>query len=124
MGALAQNKGAKAVLATLWSISDASTPELMQEFYTGKESRHLTTVEALRLAQLGLLKGTMKPQTIRSEDPPKARGARRASSLESGKTPFVSDPTTPYSHPYFWAPFILIGVSVRPVPSVKSIGVS
>jgi CHAT domain-containing protein len=109
MGALAQNKGAKAVLATLWSISDASTPKLMQKFYTGKKSSHLTTVEALRLAQIELLKGTTKPQTIKSENPSDSRGAKRTISLVSGEKKFVTDPNAPYSHPYFWAPFILIG---------------
>jgi CHAT domain-containing protein/Tfp pilus assembly protein PilF len=73
-GVLAQKKGAKAVIATLWPVADASTNELMQTFYRIRESKQGTTkAEALRQAQLALLRGTN------------------------------------YSHPYYWAPFILIG---------------
>jgi CHAT domain-containing protein/tetratricopeptide (TPR) repeat protein len=74
-GVLAQQKGAKAVIATLWPVADASTNELMQTFYRIRESKPGTTkAEALRQAQLALLNGSAG-----------------------------------YDHPYYWAPFILIG---------------
>jgi CHAT domain-containing protein/tetratricopeptide (TPR) repeat protein len=56
-GALAQRKGAKGVLATLWPIADASTAQLMQTFYRARERQGLSKSEALRQAQLGLLNG-------------------------------------------------------------------
>jgi hypothetical protein len=37
-GALAQIQGAKAVVASLWPVADASTSRLMQEFYRIRES--------------------------------------------------------------------------------------
>ena len=78
-GVLAQRKGAKAVIATLWPVADASTNELMQTFYRIRESMSGTTkAEALRQAQLSLFHGS-------------------ASAAAN------------YSHPYYWAPFILIG---------------
>ena len=72
-GVIAQQQGAKAVLATLWNVADQSTAILMADLYRYRQDKHLTKIEALRQAQLTL------------QDQPK------------------------YSHPYFWAPFILMG---------------
>jgi CHAT domain-containing protein/Tfp pilus assembly protein PilF len=75
------NAGAKAVVASLWSVDDASTSLLMQEFYrvlaNSTAESPVTKAAALRQAQLNLLRA---------------------------KTSEVD-----FSHPYFWAPFILIG---------------
>ncbi len=46
--------GGRTVLATLWQIDDASTPELMRVFYGGL-ARALPKAEALRQAQVALL---------------------------------------------------------------------
>jgi CHAT domain-containing protein/Tfp pilus assembly protein PilF len=84
LGMLAQRKGAKAVMATLWSVFDPSTSELMQDFYrdwtTGSS---VSKAEALRRAQLALLYGV------------------------SDMTASSTKPS--YAHPYYWAPFILTG---------------
>lgn len=49
---MAQEKGAKAILATLWSVADESTQLLLSEFYRlRKENPGLTKAEALQLAQ-------------------------------------------------------------------------
>ncbi len=55
MAGIAVRSGARSTLATLWSVSDRSTAQLMGEFY-----RHLNQVKtnkarALRQAQLSLL---------------------------------------------------------------------
>jgi len=55
---LAQRKGAKGVLATLWPIADNSTAKLMQSFYHIREQMGLSKAEALRQAQLELLRGS------------------------------------------------------------------
>ena len=54
-GVLAQQQGAKAVLATLWPVADASTSKLMTEMYSRRQAQSLTKIEALRQAQLSLL---------------------------------------------------------------------
>jgi len=80
LGMIAQRKGAKAIIATLWPVADDSTTLLMQQFYRLHESEHgISKAEALRRAQLTLLEGT--------GDPTQGR----------------------FAHPFFWAPFVLIG---------------
>ncbi len=50
-----QFAGARSVVASLWSVSDASTPELMRRFYTYLRAGE-TKAEALRRAQVDLLR--------------------------------------------------------------------
>jgi CHAT domain-containing protein len=54
-GVIAQQQGAKAVLATLWPVADESTATLMAEMYRRRQEQSLTKIEALRQAQLSLL---------------------------------------------------------------------
>jgi CHAT domain-containing protein len=56
-GSIAQQQGAKAVLATLWPVADSSTAIFMGNMYQLREDGNLTKVEALRQAQLSLMKG-------------------------------------------------------------------
>ncbi|MBE9087810.1 tetratricopeptide repeat protein, partial [Tolypothrix sp. LEGE 11397] len=96
-----QQTGAKAAIASLWKVDDPSTSELMQLFYKNL-SRKMTKSEALRQAQLDLLKGNnatsinSEQRSIRVNIPPGT--SSRNEKYQSG-----------YSHPYYWAPFILIG---------------
>ncbi len=63
LGTTAQLKGAKAVISSLWSVNDASTGQLMGDFYKrwAEGGGNVTKVEALRKAQLDLLLGQVKP---------------------------------------------------------------
>ena len=89
LGTTAQLKGAKAVISSLWEVNDASTGELMADFYrrwaTG--AGKVQKVEALHQAQLDMLLGKITPQ------------------------PAAADPAAPtsFAHPYYWAPFVLMG---------------
>ncbi len=108
-GVLAQRQGAKAVIASLWPVADASTSRLMQDFYRIRESAPgITKLEALRQAQLGLLHGTGEVQ--RSSAPERALIHEPARSISHVQAPaYARDPRAPYAHPYFWAPFFLMG---------------
>jgi CHAT domain-containing protein/Tfp pilus assembly protein PilF len=107
LGSIAQDDGAKSVLASLWPVSDNSTRLLMQTFYRLHETQAaMTKAEALRQAQLSLLHGAS------GESGTSRRGTE---AVETTQTPsnsrptFVADPKAPYAHPFYWAPFILIG---------------
>ena len=53
-----QRKGASQVLATLWTVDDESTFELMKEFYANVLRRGLGPAAALREAQVSLRRGS------------------------------------------------------------------
>jgi len=101
LGMIAQQKDAGAVLATLWDVNDASTSRIMSDFYgrwvklpaDGK-------AEALRQAQLAFLHGAGTALNSASGAGKEDRGLR----LEQ-----QASATTNYAHPFYWAPFVLIG---------------
>jgi len=99
-GYVAQLKGAKAILATLWSVADDSTQLLMSEFYRlRKADPKLTKAAALQLAQRAMLEGKLSP-------PASAAGRARGLTLHPDA---VAKSRPQYAHPYYWSPFVLIG---------------
>jgi len=107
-GVLAQRQGAKAVVASLWPVADRSTKLLMQEFYRSREARNgESKIAALREAQLKLLHGEI---TVDATQSPSRQITHEDAKPEDAKRPlFKLDPKAPFAHPYYWAPFILIG---------------
>ena len=100
-GTLAQRQGAKAVIASLWPVSDASTTRLMLEFYRlRKASPALTKLEALREAQLSLL---------HEGEPSRAAPDGTDRGLKIPERNAAARPMPRFQHPYYWAPFFLMG---------------
>jgi CHAT domain-containing protein/Tfp pilus assembly protein PilF len=99
LGALAQDRGAKAVLATLWEVADRSTADFMEQFYQ-RQQAGLTKAEALRQTQLAFLGGEVASAVAGT--PEEGRGR-----VLSAAAAYVPPPG--YRHPYYWAPFILMG---------------
>ncbi len=99
LGEIVQRKGARAVIASLWSVSDRSTGELMRRFYeTWTTHPGMPKAEALRQAQLALLHDEVKP------DPAVSPGV----AATPARADAVAEPES-FAHPFYWAPFILIG---------------
>ena len=100
LGMIAQQKDAEAVLATLWDVNDASTSRLMSDFYVRwVKNPSAGKAEALRQAQLALLhdSGAAAPNSAKERGP----------QLEQDEV--AAGKQSKYSHPFYWAPFVLIG---------------
>ena len=114
---LAQRLGAGAVLATLWPVSDDSTPGLIEEFYRlRQETPGRTKVEALRQAQVALLKGKLDVSSsaiVADKSLGKLNKNGRADivgvKVPANSRRFKIDPKAPFAHPYYWSGFVLIG---------------
>ncbi|GAB4529275.1 MAG: hypothetical protein Tsb0014_11150 [Pleurocapsa sp.] len=55
LAGMAVRAGARSTLATLWSVNDRATAELMSQFYQELSEKHLPKAEAIRQAQLKLI---------------------------------------------------------------------
>jgi CHAT domain-containing protein len=80
LAGIAVRAGARTTVGTLWSVADESTSIAMSKFYDG-----LATA--------------------------KATGINRAEALRQAQLTLLKDEklSQKFSHPYFWAPFILVG---------------
>ncbi|MDX2232479.1 MAG: CHAT domain-containing protein [Leptolyngbyaceae cyanobacterium bins.349] len=110
-----QNR-AKAVLASLWKVNDPATSLLMRNFYQNW-ANGTTKATALRQVQLDFIKGKLTAQDAPTQadvipqsgsDAPTRADVIPQSDLGNGT---LRSPNTGLSHPYYWAPFILIGNS-------------
>ena len=79
-GALAQKRGAKAVMATLWPVNDESTGMFMSNVYRLHEDKDKkpSIAGCMRQTQMAMIDGQLKGS-------------------ES------------FAYPYFWGPFVLMG---------------
>jgi len=95
-----QRAKVRAAIASLWTVSDGGTQQLMSAFYTAIKTGKVSHAEALRQAQVALITGNYE-----------ALGAPRGEfvSVEPRLRAKPSSAPTKLTHPYYWAPFIMIG---------------
>lgn len=92
-----QRAKVRASIASLWTVSDGGTQELMAAFYTALKTGQISHAEALRQAQVAMITGN---KTVLG----KPRGL-----IKIVPRPNLPPPSNQLSHPYYWAPFIMIG---------------
>ncbi|MEM9817581.1 MAG: tetratricopeptide repeat protein [Cyanobacteria bacterium P01_D01_bin.6] len=103
-GYLMQLAGADAAIASLWAVDDGGTQVLMNGFYDVLNQGGLAKAEALRQAQISLIRAGEEGRATGSGDDDN-RGGFELVATSSGSNLDPSD----LSHPHYWAPFILIG---------------
>ena len=106
IGEVSQWLGAQSVIVSLWPVADSSTGILMRGFYARWHGAPLGgKAQALRQAQRALMSSGLSAAPT--------QGNRGRPRLEDGSgdtaSTSVTDPAHPYAHPYYWAPFSLIG---------------
>ena len=84
LAGVAVRSGTRSTLATLWAVEDASTAQVMGQFYQEFKQPNIKKVTALQHAQLSLL------QSLKDNPP-----------LEG----LANLPP----HPYYWSPYVLVG---------------
>ena len=98
---LAFKAGVKSVLASLWWVGDVGAPAFMSDFYAKLKSDEVRIKsEALRLTQIDMIRGRVRVVDGKIITP---QGT-------VDLPPDLADIKSPdLTHPYFWAPFTLIG---------------
>ena len=96
---LALQSGVKSVVASLWNVSDEGTLGLMAEFYRALKTAP-TKSEALRQAQIAMLKGQIRLQNGQ------LLSSRGTIPLPPELAGLENDDL---SYPYYWAAFTVVG---------------
>ena len=94
--------GTPSVVASLWKVDDASTAHLMSSFYRNLKTK--SKAESLRQAQLEMIRGRVSHESLAQRG---VGGVGKLGQTTAAKSP--SRNSISVSHPYFWAPFILVG---------------
>jgi CHAT domain-containing protein/tetratricopeptide (TPR) repeat protein len=107
LGALVRHQGADKVIATLWPVADLTTASLMRAFYYNCYEIGLHPAEALRRAQVGLLTDAFIVD----------RSTVTRSLIDPDEEVPDGEPYPAASHPFYWAPYILMGETPEAAPA-------
>lgn len=106
--------GAAAVASTLWRVDDVAAMLITRRLYEGLVHDHLSPARALRQAQLWLRDATNQTlyrfyRALRDQNIASVQAQQMDRELRRHALGAPGD--RPYSHPYYWAAFVVFGGS-------------
>lgn len=105
---IAQQNGAQAVLATLWSVNDIRTRRLMSDFYARWVGAPAAgKAEALRQVQLAFLYALPASRSTKQSTEQSSAHAQKPAAAATDQDEGAI--AVALEHPFYWAPFILTG---------------
>jgi CHAT domain-containing protein len=110
-----QAAGAWALVTSLWSVNDAATAVLMEEFYANLWQKKMSKIEALRQAQLKVLNdpGTVSRRAEELLAELKKKGVTKESlanrGFEDRATELPKGAEAKRGHARLWAAFVICG---------------
>ncbi len=104
LAGLAVRLGVQSTVATLWSVNDQSTSELMIKFYQELIEMQRNKVEALQKIDALITQGLSNEELANINF---NQTLSQAEVLTNAQRFLLQQ--TQYKHPYYWSPFVLIG---------------
>jgi CHAT domain-containing protein/predicted negative regulator of RcsB-dependent stress response len=96
--------GAQSVVASLWNVADEATAVFMSRFYNYLLNEGMDKAHALQKVRMDFISGSASSEVL------SRRGVGGIGKLAGSPDLKASSPASISTfHPYFWAPFILVG---------------